>query len=268
MKSVFVLILICTIGWVNAQEGIKEITKEESASLLAKTFGIEDRAGGTHNASNIGLFFENRGKLYPRRLTQGPSGEFPINSGKHYIYRINPMVGIPGNVIQGRYTENEEWEAVKGYHNSELVKIAFSDNPATWNAEQGWPVKNENGDPVFKSDQDSYCVYDDANNTVKVLGVEVHQTGYAYGVKFAQNIIFYTYEIVNNGPEDLNDLYFNLYCDIDVGNISGGVPEYDDDFIGFMKEENFLYFYDDGISTEWPGGTTGYFELPCWAPLM
>lgn len=47
---------------------------------LEKILGIEDRAGGTHNASNIGLFFENRGKLYPRRLTQGPSGEFPRKS--------------------------------------------------------------------------------------------------------------------------------------------------------------------------------------------
>ena len=53
-----------------------ELTPED----LKKVLGIEDRAGGTHNASNIGLFFENRGKLYPRRLTDGPSGEFPINS--------------------------------------------------------------------------------------------------------------------------------------------------------------------------------------------
>ena len=82
---------------------------------LEKIFGIEDRAAGIHNASNIGLFFENRGKLYPRRITQGPSGEFPINSTKHYIYRINQYVGIPGNVIQARYTTNEEWEAAFGY---------------------------------------------------------------------------------------------------------------------------------------------------------
>jgi hypothetical protein len=30
---------------------------------LKKVLGIEDRAAGIHNASNIGLFFENRGKL-------------------------------------------------------------------------------------------------------------------------------------------------------------------------------------------------------------
>jgi hypothetical protein len=45
--------------------------------------------------------------------------------------------------------------------------------------------------------------------------------------------------------------------DIDVGNVSGGNPEYGDDLIEFDKENNFLYFYDDGISTEWPNNTTG-----------
>jgi len=225
---------------------------------LEKIFSIRDRAGGTHNASNIGLFFENRGKLYPRRITQGPSGEFPINSGKHYIYRINPMVGIPGNVIQGRYTNNEEWEAAGGFQNPDLSQIAFSDKLQTWHPVNGWPVKDENGDPVFRSDQDSYCAYNDSTNTVKILGIQIEQVGYTYGVKFAQNIIFFKYILTNQSQNDYDSLYFALYADIDVGNISGGVPEYDDDKIDFIKEKNFLYFYDaDNYSSEWPDGKVG-----------
>jgi hypothetical protein len=225
---------------------------------LEKIFSIRDRAGGTHNASNIGLFFENRGKLYPRRITQGPSGEFPINSGKHYIYRINPMVGVPGNVIQGRYTDNEEWEAAAGYQNPDLSQIAFSDKPQTWHPVNGWPVKDEMGNPVFLSDQDSYCAYNDSNNTVKILGIQVEQIGYTYGVKFAQNIIFFKYIITNQSENDYDSLYFALYNDLDIGNISGGVPEYDDDKIDFIKEKNFLYFYDaDNYSSEWPDGKVG-----------
>lgn len=225
---------------------------------LEKIFSIRDRAGGTHNASNIGLFFENRGKLYPRRITQGPSGEFPINSGKHYIYRINPMVGIPGNVIQGRYTNNEEWEAAGGFQNPDLSQIAFSDKPQTWHPVNGWPVKDENGDPVFRSDQDSYCAYNDSTNTVKILGIQIEQVGYTYGVKFAQNIIFFKYIITNQSQNDYDSLYFALYADIDVGNISGGPTEYDDDKIDFIKDKNFLYFYDsDNYSPEWPEGKVG-----------
>ena len=187
-----------------AQQDVKWKERDAEPRALGKSSGLYDRAAGTHNASNIGLFFENRGKLYPRRISQGPSGEYPINSGRNYIYRINPMVGIPGSVVQGRFTTNEEWEAVGGYHNPNGVKIAFSDDSATWHPVRGWPVKDQAGNPIIKSDQDSYCVYNDIMNTKKELGVEVAQTGYAYGVKFASNIIFYKFEIKNKGVNRLD----------------------------------------------------------------
>ncbi len=259
------LLLFCIASWLLlpawSVAADKDRDREAEAAALGKSSGVEDRAGGTHNAANIGLFFENRGKLYPRRLTQGPSGEFPIGSGKNYVYRINPMVGVPGNVIQGRYTTNEEWEAVGGYHNKSYAKVAFSDNPLSWDSTLGWPVKDSNGQPIVKSDQDSYCVYDDHNNTVRPLGVVVEQTGYAYGVKFAQNLLFFKFQISNQGPKDLDSLYFSLYCDIDIGDVSGGAPEYQDDRLDFDKANNFLYFFDDGATSEWAGGVTGFFGV-------
>ncbi len=254
MKKLFLLLSFILTATLFSQVGRD---KDEPVDL-SKVFSIRDRAGGTHNAGNLGLFFENRGKLYPRRITQGPSGEFPINSGNHYIYRINPMVGIPGNVIQGRYTDNEEWEAVGGYQNPELSQIAFSDKTASWHPVNGWPVKDASGNPKIFSDQDSYCVYNDSNNTIKVLNIEMHQAGYAYGVKFAQNILFFKYSIINKSTNNYSGVYFNLYTDIDVGNISGGNPEYNDDRLGYIREKNFVYFYDsDNYSGEWPDGKTG-----------
>jgi hypothetical protein len=250
------LALLASVSF--SQTGSKD---GDRSSTLGKPDAIVDRAGGTHNASNIGLFFENRGKLYPRRLTQGPSGEFPIGTGRNYIYRINPFVGIPHNVIQGRYTTNEEWEAAAGYHNRALAKIAFSDNPASWPPDKGWPVKDGEGNDVFKSDQDSYCVYNDSNNTVSILGVQIAQTGYAYGVSFAENLLFFKFEISLIGTSTLDSLYFGLYCDIDVGDVSGGLPEYADDLLDFDRENGYLVFYDDGYSGEWAGGLTGRFGV-------
>jgi hypothetical protein len=254
------LLLLTTAITLSGQIS-RDKDRERDENTLQKSVGVEDRAGGIHNASNIGLFFENRGKLYPRRLTQGPSGEFPIGSGKNYIYRINPMVGVPGNVIQGRYTTNEEWEAVGGSHNKSYAKIAFSDNPLSWEPSLGWPVKDSDGNPVVKSDQDSYCIYDDHNNTIAPLGVEVIQTGYAYGVKFAQNLLFFKFEITNKGPKNLDSLYFAMYVDMDIGDISGGAPEYGDDKLDFDKANNFVYFFDDGASSEWAGNVTGLFGV-------
>lgn len=263
MKKILIILITCflTSVFFAQVDKQKKDDKNEIRSDLQKPLGINDRAAGIHNASNIGLFFENRGKLYPRRITQGPSGEFPLNSTKHYIYRVNPWFGIPGNVAQSLHTTNEELEAMGGFHNNELAQIAFSDNPETWHPANGWPVKDTEGNNIFLSDQDSYCVYSDSNNAVKVLGLQIAQTGYAFGVNFAKNILFYKYEITNNGTQDLENFYFGLYCDIDVGNISGGTPEYEDDKIDFIKDRNLVYFFDDGLSSEWPGGKTGFFGI-------
>ncbi|MCX7609990.1 MAG: hypothetical protein N2043_00185 [Ignavibacterium sp.] len=253
---IFISFFLITFGIAQDKKKYDEII---SRSSLDKTLGIGDRAAGIHNASNIGLFFENRGKLYPRRITQGPSGEFPINSTKHYIYRVNPWVGIPGNVVQGLHTTNEEWEAVGGYHNPDLAQIAFSDKPQTWHPTKGWPVKDAQGNNIFLSDQDSYCVFSDSNNSKEILGIQLIQTGYAYGVAFAKNILFYKYQLV--GKRNLDSVYFAMYCDIDVGNVSGGVPEYADDKLDFNRSLGLVYFFDDGVSPEWPGGKTGFFGV-------
>jgi hypothetical protein len=261
MKRLFYLQAITIVILFACTTSAQYIKDVEDKDGLNKILRIQDQAGGTHNASNIGLFFENRGKLYPRRITQGPSGEFPINSGKNYIYRINQFVGIPGNVIQGRFTDNEEWAAAYGYHNSDTARIAFSDDPNSWHPSKGWPIKDNDGNNIILSDQDSYCVFNDSGNTVNILGIQVAQTGYAYGSNFAKNMIFFKYEITNNSQATYNDLYFGLHNDIDVGDISGGLPEWGDDKASFIKERNLVYFYDDGISGEWPDGTTGFFGI-------
>ena len=257
MKSVISILILFGFTFLYPQKA-ELIRDTKSNSTL---YGIEDRAGGVHNAGNVGLWFENRGKLYPRRITQGPSGEFPINSGKNYIFRINPIVGKPGNVIQGRHAINEEWEAVGGYHNPSLGKIAFSDDSSTWHPVNGWPVKDPGGNPIFISDQDSYCVYSDSNNSISLLNIFIHQTGYVFNNDSAKDIIFFKYEIINKSQTNYDSLYFSSYCDIDVGYVSGGLPEYADDRIGFDKENHFVYFFDDGFSPEWPGGFTGYFGV-------
>ena len=198
MKTIIIIYSFMVLVNIYPQE--KAFTIDTTVEF--DLFSIEDRAAGVHNAGNVGLFFENRGKLYPRRITQGPSGEFPLNSGRNYIFKINPIVGKPGNVIQGRYTINEEWEAVGGYHNPALHKIAFSDDPSTWHPVNGWPVKDSNGDPIFISDQDSYCVYSDSNNSVSLLDIFIHQTGCAFADDSTEDIIFFKFQIINNSQTE------------------------------------------------------------------
>jgi hypothetical protein len=242
-------------GKIDGKEG-------EPSDRLAKTLGITDRTGGIHNKSNIAAFFENRGKLYARTLSQGVSGEFPIGSLHEYIYRVAPFVGIPGNVIQGRYTTNEEWEAVPGYANPDSARTAFSDKPITW-PRSGWPVKDASGKPIFVSNQDSYCVYSDSNNNRKVLGIQVNQTGYAFSQKSVRDMIYFTFQITNNSTRTYDSVYFGLYGDIEPGGYSDA-NDYNYIRIVFDKKWNRIYATNTHArSVEWnsPIGVFGLMML-------
>ncbi len=258
--SLLVIALVLVLGGASIAQTKKDEEQRMRGRALQKSEAQKDRAGGTHDKSNIAMFFENRGKLYPATIAQGVSGEWPIRSGHEYIYRANPIVARLGNVIAGRFRTSEEWEAAAGYKNPDSAKIAFSDNTTTW-PPTGWIVRDAAGQPAIVSDQDSYAVYNDSTNRKQVLNIEVHQIGYAFGSKQMRDMIFYTYKVINRSTVTYDSLWFGMYVDIDVGDVSGGVQEYADDRIGFDKDLQLVYFYDDGVSTEWPGANTGYFGL-------
>lgn len=261
--TVLIGVLLSSPAWPQSRKAIEE---SERGLPLEKTAGITDRAGGTHNKSAFSWFFENRGKLYPRRASQGWGGEWPIGSGHEYIYRVNPFVGIPGNVIQGRFTTNEEWEAVSGYVVRDSAKIAFSDDPTTW-PNGSWLAKDAAGKPLIVSNQDSYCAYNDSTNTKGILGIQVDQIGYAFSQKQVRDMIYFTFLVINKSQRTYDSLYFGLYMDLDIGNLSGGVAEWQDDMVAIDRGRQLVTFSDTkGYSREWltqSGGfaTTGYFGM-------
>jgi len=230
--------------------------KSSTSPVLAKPAGILSRASGNHNRSNMGSAFENRGKLYPHLIALGPTFEWPIKSQHEYVYRANPYVGVPGNMIQGRFTTNEEWEAAAGYNNADSVTVAMSDKPDTWPA-TGWPVKAPDGSPVFVSSQDSYCVYNDSTNTQGVLGIQVNQTGYAFGAKSIRDMVVYRFDIVNRSAKTYDSLFFGMYIDTDVGGSESAV-DYANDKLAFDKSLERVVYYDAGTSVQW-GGASGRF---------
>ncbi len=235
--------------------------KGKNANGAPSIQGIQERGFTTHNRSNLGMFVENRGKLYARSSALGVSGEFPINSQQEYIYQMNPFVLFPGNVIQARNSGNEEWEAESGFNPSESSKIAISTDPSSWpNGE--WPVKDVQGNPVFISDQDSYAAYNDSLNRELVKGISVYQTAYSFSFPLVRDAVVFKFDVVNRSDSSYSGMYFGLYHDIDVGNAAGvGDPEYEDDRIAYDEDLDLLYFYDDGKTVDWVGGQTGHFGV-------
>lgn len=226
---------------------------------IAKPMDLTDRASGIHNASNIGLFFENYGKFSYGSFQYGNAGEFPINSNHNYLYLMSAMVGVApdaasgrtANVIQSRYTSSTDWVPLGGYHQGPGTDIAFSDNTATWpNGE--WFLQGEDGSARIVSTQDSYCVYDDAGNQNEVLGIQIAQTGYAFGLAAYEDMIFFTFEITNHSDASYDSVYFGLYHDFDIGNDLGGVNDYADDMLEFDAANDFIIVSDaDQNSPEW-----------------
>jgi hypothetical protein len=266
MKRLFVLLILCSFGAQLAHAQMQKRDDERSSKgkntgVIPSVQAIQDRGTTTHDRSNIGMFIENRGKLYARSNAIGVSGEYPINSEQEYIYQLNPLVLFPGYVIQSRNTQNEEWEAEFGYSNREQVRIATSTDEETW-PESGWPIKNAQGENVFVSDQDTYAAFNDSlSREQPVRQISVYQTGYSFSFPLVRDAVVYTYEVVNHSDQTYTDMYFGMYSDFDIGNTPGADPEYEDDIIGYDEDIDLLYFYDDGETADWPGGTTGHFGL-------
>ena len=242
--------------------------------------GLEDRAFATHNINKVGFFTTNIGQFYPYGGQFEQTMEYPINSGHISIYRQCLMIGVPVNVISAASGRFEEFSALGGYHNPDSNKIAISDDPTSWprdeSGEPYWPVRNEEDQPVFLSQQESFCAYSDSTNwryyyndePDMLLNMRVFQTIYTWGVPGADKFHILRFVIRNAGDQAYEDLYFNMYSDIDIGGIAGDPGEWTDDCIQFDKERELLYFYDsDNYSDEWgeenpfPTGVT-FLETP------
>ncbi len=166
---------------------------------------------------------------------------------------------------------------------------AMSHDPRTW--PERWPDKiDDPDDPGWSgswdgyfgkrpaADQESYTVMDDqyysilpfnpdsTDLTRRGLGLKVEVRGFQWSNPQAGNVIFWHYDITNEGTSDYNDAVFGMYMDSGVGGSSlscDGVYESDDDNAFFDRSLglNLVYTYDDhghGVDLNSTCGRTGY----------
>ncbi|MEM8585981.1 MAG: T9SS type A sorting domain-containing protein, partial [Bacteroidota bacterium] len=119
--------------------------------------------------------------------------------------------------------------------------------------------------PIAKGDQQFWWVYNDAGNFHRntggsSLGMEIRANAFAYssGNTNLNLTTFYEYEMVYKNTEPLNDFYFTLWIDGDLGC-------YTDDYVGCAPDENLAYLYnaDNFDDTNCPFNVPGYgTEIP------
>lgn len=155
---------------------------------------------------------------------------------------------------------------------------AVSNDPRTW--PDVWPDRLDDlTDPGWAgswngyfgkqivADQESYMVLDDQyydawdfypdsrDSTRRGLGLRIEVRGFQWANPQARNVIFWHYDITNEGTTDYDDnIIFGLYMDSGVGGSAlscDGIPESDDDNAFFSREFdgqiiNLVYTWDNG----------------------
>jgi hypothetical protein len=77
------------------------------------------------------------------------------------------------------------------------------------------------------SHEDSWCCFNDCDSIyhmpgdTRPIGIEVYQTVYAWDYWFVEDMIFFRYDVKNVSGHTLDDCYFGVCTDCDIGNEAG-----------------------------------------------
>ncbi|MCK4329197.1 T9SS type A sorting domain-containing protein [candidate division WOR-3 bacterium] len=141
-------------------------------------------------------------------------------------------------------------------YDDDSYRIYWSDDPADT---ADWPLRDDDGNPIIVSSQDSYCQFTDADSSRHTgggfpLDIEVTQIGYSWYYEIYEDFLFITYIIVNNSPDTLFYVHAGICCDADVGDAS-------DDLVDFDADRDLGYAYDHDFNEpgwQYPPGYMGF----------
>ncbi|MEM6647745.1 MAG: hypothetical protein AAF730_15980, partial [Bacteroidota bacterium] len=112
--------------------------------------------------------------------------------------------------------------------------------------------------PELIGEQTAWWVMNDVGgvkewSTTAPIGLEVQVTAFAFRTSGAlNNTTFYKYRLIKKGPEPLNDVYFGIWSDPDLGNAA-------DDFVGSDSTLGIGFVYN-GLDND--AGLDGYGDTP------
>jgi hypothetical protein len=248
------------------------------------------RKEGIHNGNLVETLFYNFGEV--AWWGRQPSGVWPRGSGHSYMDGITPIVvtevtdsnGDTIHICEVGYRENMDvspegvergWQPRPGYANPNQDKIAMSDDPNSW--PQSWPDKDAGWNGYWNgyfgkrtnADQESFFVIDDdaddghefypdsTDITRRGLALRVGVRGFQWSNMLAEDLIFWHYDITNEGTTTYQKMIFGMYVDVGVG----GQQDSNDDNASFDLADDITYSWDTnkiGQGGWQPTGWCGY----------
>ena len=117
----------------------------------------------------------------------------------------------------------------------------------------GFPETWVEQEDEFSSDRDIFCTYSDYSNPNGSVGITVEQTAYSYGRPYAEDLLFWDFNLINTSDDNLDSVY--------VGLLTKFRPDFDNhDYLNFIDTDDdglkdFVYVYDinnanDGVWSE------------------
>ena len=176
-----------------------------------------------------------------RRALRQPTAAHTINYGKITRHDINDLFEFG---IVSENLENWPWElgapVIDGDGNTDNYNLEGGDFPELLGHQRLWWIMNDRGNTHERTGSDP-------------LGVEVHGTAIAYEFPdLVKNNTFYSYQIINKNTSAIEDAYFTVWTDGDLGN-------FDDDYIGSDSLLGLGYYYNADNDDE---GEAGYGMAP------
>jgi len=256
------------------------------------------RKAGIHNGNRVETEFFNYGQVaYYQHEYAGvwPKGTKQSYMDGITPFVAGEFIDIHGDTIHSvlsAYREGMDystitglpwgWEPRPGYANPKTDKIAMSDDPESW--PEYWPDKAEDSfDPGWfgfwngyfgkraNADQESYFVMDDdadeefdfypdcRDSSRNGMGLRVAVRGFQWSNFLAEDLVFWHYEILNEGTVNYDDVIFGMYVDCGVGGWKNF--ESDDDNAYYDTNIDITYSWDnkgDGMTVDNVPFKTGY----------
>src|SRR4030042_936396 len=215
-----------------------------------------------HNINQVELCISNFGKF--GQTTGGNVGLWwPRSSGHSYIFGDGFWFGTVDSTSGDTLVsigygphggETEFGPGLSGMPASDSNAIIFM-YPDPWPPPPGiFPMAPQ--DPIAY--QDAWCCFNDSNpnnhvpGDTRPIGIEVYQTVYVWNLAPIEDIAFMMYQIKNVSDHNLNDCYFGIITDNDIGNEAGSSAN---DRVTVIRNRSYCiagdWYVADNIGYQW-----------------
>jgi hypothetical protein len=187
---------------------------------------------------------------------------FTINRTEveEYLAALNAGENPPVPPSMANYPAHGDVEQGQSYY---LAPFYDANNDGDYNPTDGdypdYAIGDQSScDAELFGDETVWWVFNDVGNVhtetgAEAIGIEVHAQAFGFSSNDEINdMTFYNYKIINRSSFQLNDTYFGMWVDPDLGN-------YTDDFVGCDVARGLGYCYNGDENDE---GELGYGTTP------